>query len=95
MMSYATTAPAAASNSTEPRWQMLLHNLQMQGKVYYMESAVADGPRHDETWTAYVFLLDAPEGVGKVIGQFCGRAKSRQAAREQASGQALAALGQY
>ncbi|KIO33330.1 hypothetical protein M407DRAFT_17885 [Tulasnella calospora MUT 4182] len=92
MMSY---APAAVSNSTQFRFQMRLHNLQMLGKVFYMESAVSDGPRHHETWTAYVFLLDAPEGVGKVIGQFIGRAKSRQAAREQASGQALAALGQY
>lgn len=82
--------PAAAS---KPRYQMLLHNMQMQGRVWYMESAVADGPRHRETWTASVCLLDQPNG--NVIGTFIGNANTRQAAREEASRQALAAIGVY
>ncbi|KAG8947211.1 hypothetical protein FRC04_010934 [Tulasnella sp. 424] len=81
-------APSVGSN---PRYQMLLHNLQMQGKVYYMESSVADGPRHCETWTASVFLLNGPNGA--VVNTFIARAATRQAAREAASGQALTSLG--
>ncbi|KAG9046585.1 hypothetical protein FS837_004145 [Tulasnella sp. UAMH 9824] len=90
-----SNAPMAGqpASPSKPRYQMLLHNMQMQGKVFYMESAVADGPRHRETWTASVFLLDQPGG--NVVGTFIGGANTRQAAREEASRKALAALGYY
>ncbi|KAG8975702.1 hypothetical protein FRC05_005220 [Tulasnella sp. 425] len=81
------------SVGSEPRYQMLLHNLQMQGKVYYRESAVADGPRHCETWTASVFLLNGPNG--DVVNTIIARGTTRQAAREAAAGQALTALGYF
>ncbi|KAG8917403.1 hypothetical protein FRC01_002469 [Tulasnella sp. 417] len=83
-------APQAGPN---PRWRMLLYNLKMQRKVYYMERATANGPRHAETWNAQIILLDGPEG--KVIATYHGQANTRQAAREEASGRALAALGYY
>ncbi|KAG8975266.1 hypothetical protein FRC05_006209 [Tulasnella sp. 425] len=68
---------------------MTLHSLQMQGKVYYTENAVADGP-HSETWTASVFLCNCRDGP--IYATYTARAATRQAAREEASRQALIPL---
>ncbi|KAG9041331.1 hypothetical protein FS837_012409 [Tulasnella sp. UAMH 9824] len=85
------TLQVPSVRSSKSRSYMFLHNLQRQGKAFYREAALADGPRHSEIWTATILVLDGPDG--NIVGTYSEQASTKRGARDAASEQALAALG--
>ncbi|KAG8982467.1 hypothetical protein FRB90_006768 [Tulasnella sp. 427] len=65
--------------------------MEQQRMIKVLEATFPQGPRHQEIWTSTITLTDPNTGV--CIGTFTANASTKQAARDEASKEALLALG--